>query len=137
MQSIGTCRTISESSREDCCAEITSDAPEIRASSPRPRPDFCLATGYYLLSECAIGECTRRGGIIVQNGLPEAGCLAQTDVAVDDGLKRLGWEVVTHFAHDITGKPCARVIHRQQYTRNKQFRVQLILHNIHSSQQLA
>src|SRR5438067_11824800 len=116
MLSIGTCRTISESSREDCCAEITSDAPEIRASSPRPRPDFCLATSYYLLSECAIGESSWRGGVIVQNGLPEAGSLAQTDIAIDHGLKRLSWKVVTHFAHDIAGEPRARVIHRQQHT---------------------
>src|SRR5947199_1948796 len=119
MLSTGTCRTISESSREDCCAEITSDAPEIRASSPRPRPDFCLATSYYLLSECAIGESSRRGGVIVQNGLPEAGCLAQTDIAIDHGLKRLDREVVTHFPHNITRKPCTRVIHRQQHAYNR------------------
>src|SRR5437660_9650016 len=104
MLSMGTCRTISASSREACCAEITSEAPEIRASSPRPRPDFCLATSYYLLSECAIGESSRRGGIIVQNGLSEAGCLAQTDIAIDHGLKRLGWKMVTHFAHNIASK---------------------------------
>src|SRR5437764_6386724 len=115
MLSTGTCKSISASSREDCCAEITSDAPEIRASSPRPRPDFCLATSYYLLSESAIGESSRRGRIIIQNGLPEAGCLAQTDITIDHGLKRLAGKVVPHFAHDIAGKPCTRVIHRQQH----------------------
>src|SRR5438552_8901593 len=119
MLSTDTCRTISASSREGCCAEITSDAPEIRASSPRPRPDFCLATSYYLLGECAIGESSRRGRIIVQNGLPEAGCLAQTDIAIDQGLKRLGWEVVTHFTHNITRKTCTRVINRMKNTCNR------------------
>src|SRR5437879_10703606 len=107
---------------------MISDAPGINASSPRPNPNLCLATGHYLLCQCAIGESTRRRGIIVKNGLPEARSLAQTNVAADNCLKCLFGKVLAYFPHDLSSQTSARIKHRQDHAGNIEIRIELALH---------
>src|SRR6266516_5698469 len=77
------------SMREGCCADITSEAPGIKASSPRPRPNFCLATSYNLLCQRTVSHCSRRKGVIVKNRLTETGRFTEAHAAVDDRMKCL------------------------------------------------
>src|ERR1051326_4469835 len=100
-----------------CCADITSEAPEMRASSPRPRPNFCLATGHHLLRKRAIRQGTGRSGIIVKDRLPEAGRFAQAHIATDDRLKRHLGKVIAYFAHNIACQPCAWIKHGEYNSR--------------------
>src|SRR2546423_872683 len=92
---------------------MTSDAPEIKASSPRPSPNFCLATSHYLLCQCAISDCSGGVRIVIKNSLPKTGRFTQADVAVDDGLKDFLGKMIAHLSHNLTCQACARIKHTQ------------------------
>src|SRR5205823_2879219 len=106
------------------------------ASRPRPRPDFGLATSYYLLSECPICQTTRGSGIIIENGLSKARCLTQANIAIDNRFKHFFREVVTHLTHNIAGQTCAWIKHRQYHPTQCQFAIELIFDNIDRVDQL-
>src|SRR2546430_8687314 len=109
----------------------------MKASSPLPSPNFCLATSHYLLRQSAISQGTRRGGIIVQNSLPEAGRFTQTNVAADDSLKCLLWKMVAYLAHDITCQPRARIKHREHNAHDEKRGIEFTFDDINSIEQLS
>ena len=58
---------------------------------------------------------------------PEAGRLAQADVARDDGVEHELREVLAHLPLDVAREPGAAVVHREDHPEHGQARVQLTL----------
>src|SRR5579883_2618326 len=134
--STGTVRMLPLSTRVGCCAAITSEAPEISASRPRPRPNFGLATCHYLLGQRAVRDGAWGCGIVIEDRLAKARCLAQAHVAVNNGLEDLFRKVIAHLAHDLAGQPGAGIKHRQHHAGNVESGIQFVLHNLDRVQQM-
>jgi len=90
---------------------MTSEAPEIKASRPRPRPNSACH-GLYLLRQRAIGDRAWGCRIVIKDRLTKARRFAQANIAIDDRLKHFAWEMVAHLADNLTGQACARIKHR-------------------------
>src|SRR5258708_26700090 len=117
MLSIAAKRIAFSSTRVGCWDARTSEAPVNKASSPRPRPNFCLATSHYLLGQRTIGQSSWRGGIIIEHGVTKTGGFAQANIAINNRMKRLFPEEVAYFAHNLTGQACTRIRHRSYSSR--------------------
>src|SRR5579859_2558303 len=137
MLSRGICRMFSSEIREGCCDAVDSELPGIRALRPRPRIGFGLATCHHLLRQRTIGSRAWRVRVIIEDGLPEAGSLAQAYVAVNNRLEHLFREMIAHLAHDFSRQARARVEHIQHHTHDIEVGVEFAFDHLDGVEQMA
>src|ERR1700761_6221752 len=85
------------------------------AASPRPMPFDWSATGCDLLRELEIGGGARRVRVVVDHGLPEAGSLADPNVAWNHGVEHKVGEVGTDLSLYVLSQTGPGVIHRHDH----------------------
>ena len=78
-----------------------------------------------------------RIGIVEDGGHAVAGCLAELDVALDDGLEDELAEVAAHLFVDLVGEAQAAVVHGEQESLYLELRVHARLHDLDCVEQLA